>query len=325
MRILSGIQPTGRLHIGNYLGAIKQWIELQESNECFFIIVDLHAITIDYDPKKIQKNILETAMDYLAAGINPKKSAIFVQSQIKEHSELSWLLQTITPMGELERMTQFKEKIGQNKKNINAGLFAYPILMASDILLYKTNKVPVGEDQLQHIELTRTLAKKFNNKFGEVFKIPQAKLSKTGARIMGLNNPNQKMSKSLGSQNYIALSDSPSLIRNKIKSAVTDSGKEIKYNLSKKPAISNLLTIYHLFSHQSIGQIEKRYKNKGYVDFKKDLSEIIVRSLEPFQEKRKKYEKNPKLVKKALIQGKAKAQKIASKTIEQVKTKMGLL
>lgn len=198
MRILSGIQPTGTLHIGNYLGAIKQWTELQKASNldkkagCIFLIVDLHAITISYDPKQMQKNILSATMDYLAAGVDPKKNIIFTQSQIKEHAELAWLLETITPMGELERMTQYKEKSKQNKENINAGLFAYPVLMAADILLYKATIVPVGDDQAQHVELTREIARKFNNKFGQTFPEPKTQLQKTGARIMSLADPSPK-------------------------------------------------------------------------------------------------------------------------------------
>lgn len=323
MRILSGIQPTGTLHIGNYLGAIKQWLELQKKNECIFPIVDLHAITVDYEPKQMQKNILEAAIDYLAAGLNPKKCLIFVQSQVKEHAELAWLLEAITPIGELERMTQFKDKSKQHKQNINAGLFAYPVLMAADILLYKTNIVPVGEDQRQHVELTRTIARKFNNKFGNTFPLPRVQLSKFGARIMSLTNPLKKMSKT--GDEGIALSDSPAVIKDKIKRAVTDSGKEIKYDLKKKPAISNLLTIYHLFSNKSIKELEKKYKDKGYAEFKKDLSEVVIKELKPFQEKRRKLEKNPQLVKKILAEGQKKAEKIAQKTITEVKKKMGLI
>ncbi len=325
MRILSGIQPTGMLHIGNYLGAIKQWVEFQENNECFFVIVDLHAITVDYNPDKMQEIILDTAATYLAAGIDPKKSVIFVQSQIKEHAELAWLLETLTPMGDLERMTQFKQKAEQNKKNINAGLFSYPVLMASDILLYKTQAVPVGEDQIQHIELTRYLAKRFNNKFGKVFEIPKVQLSKSGARIMSLNDPTQKMSKSAGSQDYVGLSDSPDIIRKKIKSAVTDSGEEIKCNKNSKPAISNLLNIYQSFSNKSIKELEKQYKNKRYSEFKNDLAEVIIDGLKSFQEKKQKYISNPKSIRKALNQGQKRAQKIANQTIKEAKQKMGLL
>jgi len=324
MKIFSGIQPTGTLHIGNYLGAIKQWIDLQKKNSCIFSIVDLHAITTPYSPKEMQKNILSAAMDYLAAGLDSKKCIIFVQSQVKEHAELAWLLETLTPMGELERMTQFKEKSQQHKENINAGLFSYPVLMAADILLYKADTVPVGEDQQQHVELSRVLAKKFNNKFGKTFPEPKTQLSKFGARIMALNNPSQKMSKSLGPQSYIALIDSPEAIREKIKTAVTDSGKEIKYDKENKAAISNLLTIYRLFSNKPITDIERKYGNKGYVEFKKDLAEVIIKELADFQKKRKELEKNPKQVEKILADGAKKAQKIATATMKEIKTKMGL-
>ncbi len=330
MRILSGIQPTGTLHIGNYLGAIKQWVELQNSNNldkdagCIFMIVDLHSLTIDYSPEQMQKNILNAAIDYLAAGLNPKKNIIFVQSHVKEHAELSWLLQTITPMGELERMTQYKDKSQQNKENINAGLFAYPVLMAADILLYKTTIVPVGGDQAQHVELTREIARKFNNKFGQTFPEPKTQLQKTGARIMSLTDPMQKMSKSIP-QGCIFLTDSEQAIREKIKTAVTDSGKEIKFDETNKPAISNLLTIYHLFSEKPISEIEKEYENKGYGDFKTGLANVVVSGLKEFQEKRKEFEKNPEPVKKILAQGAKKAQKLAEETMKEVKKKMGLI
>lgn len=323
MKILSGIQPTGTLHIGNYLGAIKQWVELQKKNPCIFPIVDLHSLTIDYNPRKMQKNILNAAMDYLSAGLDPKKCIIFVQSEIKEHAELAWLLETITPIGELERMTQFKEKAKQHKENVNAGLLAYPILMAADILLYKAELVPVGDDQVQHVELARTIARKFNNKFGKTFPEPKAQVLKLGARIMSLTDPSKKMSKT-GNEG-IALSDSADTIRQKIKTAVTDSGKEIKYDEKNKPAISNLLTIYHLFSGKSIKEIEQKYQGKGYAEFKKDLAEVIIKGLKPFQERRKKYEKNPRLVEKILTEGVKKAQKIAQKTMKEAKKKMGLV
>lgn len=325
MRIFSGMRPTGQLHIGNYFGAAKNWLELQKKHDCIFAVVDYHGITTPFDPKQINKDIMDVVLDYLAAGINPKKSILMIQSHIPEHTELAWILGTLTPLGELERMTQFKEKAQQHQKNVNAGLFVYPILMAADILLYKTNLVPVGQDQLQHVELARTLAKKFNHKFNEVFPIPRAQLPKIGARIMSLNDPAEKMSKSLGPQSYIALSDSLDVIRKKIKTAVTDSGKEIKYDEKKKPAISNLLTIYHLFSNKSIADLQKKYKNKGYAEFKKDLAEVIIKGLKQFQEKRKKYEKNPQLVKKILAEGEKKAEKIAEETIKEVKQKMGLL
>lgn len=330
MRVLSGIQPTGELHIGNYLGAIKQWVELQKAKNldketgCIFMIVDLHALTVDYDPKQLQKRILDVVLDYLAAGIDPKQNTIFVQSQIKEHTELAWLLQTITPIGELERMTQYKDKSKENKDNINAGLFAYPVLMAADILLYKTTIVPVGDDQAQHVELTREIARKFNNKFGQTFPEPKTQLRKIGARIMSLADPLQKMSKSIP-QGCIFLNDSEEKVRGKIKTAVTDSGKEIKFDETNKPAISNLLTIYHLFSEKPIGDIEEEYEGKGYGDFKNGLTDVVVEKLKEFQEKRKEFEKNPELVKKILVQGAKKAQSIAEETMAEVKAKMGLI
>jgi len=324
MKIFSGIQPTGTLHIGNYLGAIKQWIELQKKNPCIFSIVDLHAVTIPYNPKEMQKNILSAAMDYLAAGLDPKKCIIFVQSHVKEHAELAWLLETLTPIGELERMTQYKEKARQYADNVNAGLFAYPVLMAADILLYKADTVPVGEDQEQHVELSRVLARKFNNRFGKIFPEPKTQLPKSGARIMSLNDPLQKMSKSFGPQSYIALNDSPALIREKIKTAVTDSGREVKYDIKNKPAISNLLTIYGLFANKAIAEIEKKYQSKGYAEFKKDLAETIIKGLANFQKNRKTLEKNPKKAEKILADGAKKAQKIAIATMKEIKKKMGL-
>lgn len=316
------MRPTGQLHIGNYLGALKNWVELQKKANCIFSVVDYHGITTPFDPKTIKKDSMNLILDYLGAGINPKKSIIMIQSHVPEHTELAWILGTLTPLGELERMTQFKEKSKQHKENINSGLFSYPVLMAADILLYKADTVPVGEDQKQHVELTRKLAKKFNNQFGKTFPLPETQLVKHGARIMSLTDPKKKMSKT--GDESINLNDSPKEIRRKIKKAVTDSGKEIKYSKSK-PAISNLLTIYHLFSNKSIKEIEEKYKNKGYEEFKKDLAEVIIKGLKKFQEKRKKYEKNPQLVEKILNQGTKKAGKIARKTIKEVKTKIGLI
>lgn len=325
MRIFSGIQPTGTLHIGNYLGALKQWIELQEKNECLFCIVDLHALTAPYQPKALQNLILEKAIIYLAAGVNPKKAIIFVQSEIKEHSELTWLLNTITPIGDLNRMTQYKEKSQKFKQNINAGLFNYPVLMAADILLYQTDIVPVGQDQKQHVELTRTIAKKFNQKFGQTFKIPKLKLSETGAKIMSLTQPTKKMSKSDNPKSCIFLFDEPEEIKTKIMGAITDTGKIIKYNLKKKPGISNLLTIYSLFSDISISKIEKKFKDKGYANFKKSLAELLILKLKPFRQKRKELLAREVYVKEILNQGKKRAQIIAQTTIQDVRKKMGLL
>ena len=273
--IFSGTAPSGNIHIGNYLGAIKQWVEMQNTGEYqnIFCVVDEHAITVPQDPAKLRSKILEVFTLYLALGIDPEKSIIFVQSSVSEHAELNWILSTITPVGELERMTQFKDK-SQKQKNVLAGLLNYPTLMAADILLYKTNLVPVGEDQLQHIELTRTIARKFNSTFGETFAIPEPFINKEGKRIMGLDDPSKKMSKSAeNTKNYIALLDSPETIREKIKAAVTDSASEIKYDMENKPAISNLLTIYSLFSRKTITELEKEYDGKNYSVFKNDLAE----------------------------------------------------
>lgn len=323
--IFSGVQPSGNLHIGNYLGAILNWLPLQEKNQCIFCIVDLHAITVRQNPKILKQKIKEVAAIYMAAGIDPKKSIIFVQSDRPEHSELAWILNTVTYMGELERMTQFKEKAKRHKENVNAGLFDYPVLMAADILLYKTNAVPVGEDQIQHVEITRDIAKRFNNTFGETFVVPEVSIRRETARIMGLDNPREKMSKSAKSPlNYIALTDSPEVIRDKIKKAVTDSGREIIFDPKKKPAISNLLTIYSAFFKKSIPKIEEKYKSKEYAEFKKDLAEVVVSGLEPFQKKLNQILRNPGYIEKVLKEGMARAGKTASKVLAEVKNRVGL-
>lgn len=323
MRVFSGIQPTGAIHIGNYLGAIKQFLELQEKAECIFSIVDLHAITIPYQPNKLQNDILDAAICYLASGIDPEKSIIFVQSQIKEHSELAWLLGTVTPVGDLLRMTQYKEKSKEIKGSIGAGILNYPILMAADILLYKAELIPVGQDQKQHVELTRTIARRFNKQFGKIFPEPKAQLPKTGAKIMALNNPKKKMSKSIP-ESCLYLFDEPETIKRKIMSAVTDPGKEIKYNPEKKPGISNLLTIYSLLSGKSIKELEKNFKGKGYESFKKSLIKLLIDSLEPLRKKRKELLAREVYVREILEQGRKKAQVIAQSTMEEVRQKMGL-
>ena len=329
MKIFSGIRPTGELHIGNYLGAIKQWVKIQEEqkkNECIFCIVDLHAITTPFNPKDLQKNILNTTATYLASGLDPERCILFVQSRIKEHTELAWILGTITPLGELKRMTQFKEKIQSHPEYINAGLLNYPTLMAADILLYQAEAVPVGEDQEQHVELTRKIARKFNNTFGETFKLPRAILPKKGAKIMSLQNPKRKMSKTDSSkQGYVELFDSPEDIRKKIMSSVTDTGKEIKYDLEKKPGISNLLTIYSSFDEKDIREIEKKFEGKGYADFKKSLAELLVKKLEPFREKRKELSSRKEYLEEILKKGEEKARVIAKSTINEVKRKTGLI
>lgn len=324
MRIFSGIRPTGELHIGNYLGAVKQWLALQQDAESIFCVVDWHAITTPYQPENLQRNIYELAVAYLSIGLDPAKCVFFVQSQVKEHTELAWLLGTITPLGELQRMTQFKEKSKKHKEYINAGLLNYPILMASDILLYQTDAVPVGKDQEQHVELARSLAKKFNQKFGKTFKEPEALIAESGAKIMSLQNPQKKMSKTDNLQGCIDLFDSPEIIEKKIMSAVTDPGKTIKYNLAEKPGISNLLTIYSLFSGKSIKESEKRFKNKGYSDFKKSLAKLLIDSLDPYRRKRKELLAREIYVKEILEQGRKKAQILAQSTMTEVRKKMGL-
>ncbi len=322
-RILSGVQPTNNLHLGNYLGAIKNWVELQNDNDCLFCVVDLHAITVKQDPKVLHQNTIDVAKTYIALGVDPNKSTIFIQSQVSEHAQLGWILNTITKITELERMTQFKDKATQHKSNINMGLFGYPVLMASDILLYDTNLVPVGDDQKQHVELTRTLSERFNNLFGQTFIVPEPFIKKDGARIMGLDDPSKKMSKTATSpNNYISLLDTPEVARKKIMKAVTDSGSEI-VGSPDKPAINNLLTIYSLLSGISIKEIEKQYQGQGYGDFKKGLAEEVVKFLEDFQSKFNKI--NDKEIIEILDKGALKAKMVARKKLEEVKNKVGLI
>lgn len=324
MRIFSGIQPSGKIHIGIYFGAIRQWLLFQQRNECIFCIVNQHAITLPRDPEQLKQNTIDVAATYLACGINPQKSIIFIQSQVKEHTELCWILNTICKIPELKRMTQFKEKSAQHKQNINVGLFDYPVLMAADILLYQTDIVPVGQDQKQHIELTKTLASRFNKIFGNTFKIPKSLIKEEGKKIMGLDNPLKKMSKSAKSSlNYISLNDSPEEIEEKIKKAVTDSGKEIKKS-EQKPAISNLLNIYSLVSNKTIQEIEKMYQNKGYRKFKEDLSQLLIKFLSPIQEKKKKLLCDTDHIEKILNRGKENAAIAAQKTMKEVRKKVGL-
>lgn len=322
-RVFSGMQPSGMLHIGNYLGAIKNWLDLQKNYQCIFCVVNLHAITVPQEPAELLKKTIEVARIYLAAGIDPVKATIFVQSHIKEHAELGWILNTIARLPELERMTQFKDKTKERKNDVNVGLFDYPVLMAADILLYKTALVPVGEDQVQHIELARDLAQRFNSRFGEVFIIPKPMVRKEGARIMGLDDPTKKMSKSAASAyNYIALTDSPDEVREKIKKAVTDSGKEIEYS-PDKPALSNLLMIYSLLAGKPVVEIEQSYQDKGYAEFKNDLAEVVVNFLEPFQKRYNELDNDEIL--NILKDGAQRAQIIASQTIKQVKEAMGIM
>ena len=321
-RIFSGVQPTNNIHIGNYFGAIKNWVDVQDQFDCIFSVVDLHAITVYQKPEDLRQNIFNIAKTYLALGINPKKCLIFQQSDVKEHAELCWLLNSIAKMGELERMTQYKDKSASHPENINVGLFDYPVLMAADILLYDTQAVPVGEDQKQHLELARDLAIRFNSLYGETFVVPEPMIKKEGCRIMGLDNPLKKMSKSAPSTyNYISLLDTPEEAKKKIMKAVTDSGSEIKFD-PEKPALCNLLTIYSQLSGDLISNIVEKYTGKGYGDFKKDLAELVANFLVDFQKKFNKI--SDKEVKKLLEDGAEKARKIAAKKMEEVKQKIGI-
>jgi len=325
-RIFSGIQPSGNLHIGNYLGSIYNWVSLQDEFDCLFCIVNLHAITVPQDSKILREKTREIAAIYLACGIDPKKSHIFIQSEVKEHAELMWLLNTQSYFGEMSRMTQFKDKKEKFKEeNIPLGLFNYPVLMAADILLYDTNLVPVGDDQKQHVELTRDLAKRFNHKFGETFKKPEPYIMKDGARIMGLDNPDKKMSKSAESiYNYISLLDSDDDIIKKIKKAATDSEIGIKFDKNRK-GLYNLLTIYKMFSLKTENDIEKEFAGKGYGDFKKALAEEIIENISPIREKIQEILKDKKYLDKVLDDGAEYAREIAEKKIIEIKKKMGLI
>lgn len=314
-RLFSGIQPTGKLHLGNYLGAIKNWVELQEKYDCVYSIVDLHALTSDIKPDELQENIFDLAVDLLALGINPEKTILFQQSKIKEHVELAWLFNCVTPISELQRMTQFKDKSQHQTNNINAGLFTYPVLQAADILLYKAKYVPVGEDQVQHIELTRIIARKFNNRFGKVF--PEAKpvLSPT-PRVMSLSTPDKKMSKSLGENSYIAIRDDEATITKKIKKAVTD-----------EAGVKNLLELYSYFSnHNDYQTMLDEHKSGKLMNskLKEELTKVLLEFLRPVQEKIKQLEKNPDKVYKILEAGTIKAQTIASQTMLEARKTTGL-
>ena len=321
-RIFSGAQPTGQLHIGNYLGALKNWVALQEEYESFYCIVNLHAITLPQDPKVLRQKTLDLARIYLAAGIDPNKSTIFIQSDVPEHAELTWVLSCISRMGELERMTQFKDKGKGNAERAGVGLFTYPVLMAADILLYQTNLVPIGQDQKQHLELTRDIAERFNRDFGETFVIPDAYIPPVGAKIMSLQDPTKKMSKSDDNPaGSIFLLDDADTITKKIKRAVTDSGTEIKFDESR-PAITNLLTIYHLLTGKSNEECEANFAGKGYGHLKGELAEVVVEFLRPFQERVKQYDDAS--LNAILAPGAEKAREVAKRTLADVYAKTGI-
>ncbi len=324
--VFSGVQPTSGLHLGNYIGALKQWVPIQHDHKCLFCIVDLHAITVPQDPKELRQNILDAAATYLAVGIDPKRSTIYVQSEVPEHAELGWILGTLTKMGELERMTQFKDKSGKGgTERAGAGLFTYPALMAADILLYDTSAVPVGEDQMQHLELARVLARRFNERFGDTFQVPQALIQKHGARIMSLQDASKKMSKSDASDNSkILLSDDADTIRKKIMRAVTDTEGGVEYSPEKKPAVANLMTIYHQITGKTMKEIETEFEGKGYGDFKKALAEALVEHLGPISKKFHELREDPETLMKILDKGRDSAQSLATEKMQLVRERVGL-
>ena len=325
MRVFSGIRPSGQLHLGNYFGAIRLWQQLQEEHECFFCIADLHAITTPYSPKELRHYTMETAINYLSLGLKPEKSILFIQSTVPQHTELAWILATITSLGELKRMTQYKAKIKELGRSFpNAALLEYPLLMAADILLYQTDLVPVGKDQKQHVELTRDLARRFNHRFGQTFTIPKVILSKEGLSIKSLQNPQKKMSKSGSAKGCIFLTDSPSVIQKKIQAAVTDSDQTIRYNPQRKPGISNLLNIYALSKNVSLAEAENIFRGKTYYDLKQATGKELIKALSDFQRKRQQWAKRLPQVEKILKNGEAQAEKIAAATMQKVKEKMGL-
>lgn len=323
-RVLSGIQPSGNLTLGNYIGAMKNFVKLQHDHQCYFMVVDLHAITVPQEPAALHEQTETVAALFLAAGIDPAKASVFLQSHVSAHAELGWLMTTLVYMGELERMTQFKDK-SEGKESVGAGLFTYPALMAADILLYNADLVPVGDDQKQHLEITRDLAHRFNNRFGDQFIVPEPYIPQVGARIMSLDDASKKMSKSNPNPgSSIALLDEPDMIRKKISRAVTDSGREIKYDPANKPEVSNLMSIYSHCADLSIAEIEAKYDGLGYGPFKKDLAEAVVGALEPLQQRYRDIRSSGEL-RTILRQGAEQASVIANETLRGVKEKMGFV
>lgn len=322
-RVLSGIQPTGSLHIGNYLGALKNWVRMQHDYECVFCIVDLHAITLYQDPAELRRKIEQTAAIFLAAGIDPKISSVVVQSTVAAHAELCWLLTCVTPLGWLERMTQFKDKSAK-QESISDGLLQYPVLMAADILLYKANAVPVGDDQTQHLELTRDLAQRFNSQYGDTFVMPETKLPMVGARIMGLDDPTKKMSKSeTGSGHAIALLDEPSQIKKKIMRATTDSGSGVDFD-TMGAGVANLLTIHQAFTGWTDDQVKSHFAGLRYGDLKKTVAEAVVAGLEPIQQRYKEITADPTYLKGVLREAAERVAPVANDTVRLVKQRMGI-
>lgn len=324
--LFSGIQPSGKLVIGNYVGAIKQWINMQNDFDCLFSLVDLHTITVRQDPKDLHERCLDFLCLYIACGLDPEKNILFIQSHVPAHTQLAWILNCYTYIGELNRMTQFKDKSTRFAENINAGLFDYPVLMAADILLYHTHAVPVGEDQKQHLELARDVAMRFNNLYGDIFVVPEPYIPTLGARIMSLQEPDKKMSKSDDNENnYVALLDTPDQIRHKLKRAVTDSGSEVRFSPAEKPGVSNLLTIFSIITNKTIIELEKEYANQGYGKFKGDLAEAMVNFVQPIQSRYYELSQDHTRLAKILKEGAEKANERAEKTLKQVYQAIGFV
>jgi tryptophanyl-tRNA synthetase len=325
-RILSGVQPTGNTHLGNYVGAFRQWVEMQHEFDAFYCVVDLHAITLPYDAGELRARTLEVAAILLASGLDPEVCTVFVQSHVPEHTELAWLLNHLATVGELRRMTQFKAKAAEGGEGtLPAGYFNYPVLQAADILIYQADRVPVGEDQRQHLELTRDVAERFNTRFGQTFAVPEAYIPKVGGRVMDLQTPTAKMSKSGASAaGRIQVLDPPEVVRKKIRSAVTDSGREVVAR-PDKPAISNLLELFSVTSGRSVGELEQAYAGRGYGDFKADLAEAVIACLAPLQERYHQLRDDPAHLAGILEAGAAKAQAIARANLALAKERMGFL
>lgn len=324
--ILSGIQPTGHLCIGNYVGALKNWVDLQKQYNSIFLVVDLHAITVRQVPKDLRKQCMSFLAQYIACGIDPKSSTMVMQSHVPQHAELAWVLNTLTAMGELNRMTQFKDKSKRHADNINVGLFTYPVLMAADILLYQADVVPVGADQKQHLELARDLAQRFNSRYSPTFIVPEPFIPKAGARVMSLQDPLKKMSKSDDNlNNLIALLDPPDVVRKKIKRAVTDSGSEIKYDVEAKPGLANLMSLYSAISGKDIPTIENDFAGKQYSVLKEELAELTIETLAPIQASYDKIIQDKGYLESILSEGAGSATYLARKTLSKVYRKIGFV
>ncbi|MGY1682865.1 tryptophan--tRNA ligase [Geodermatophilus sp. SYSU D01176] len=326
-RVLSGIQPTaGSFHLGNYLGALRQWVALQETAEAFYCVVDQHAITMDWDPEELRRNTLTAAAQLLALGVDPERSTLFVQSHVPEHVQLSWVLECLARFGEASRMTQFKDKSQrEGTAGASVGLFTYPVLQAADILVYQADEVPVGEDQRQHLELTRDLATRFNGRFGETFTVPSARIPEGGAKVLDLQSPEKKMSKSLPPAGCVFLLDDPKVTAKKIRSAVTDTGREVVADPEGKPGVTNLLTIHSALSGRSTGELEEHFAGRGYGDLKKELAEVVADFVTPVRRRTQELLDDPAELQRTLAQGAARAREVAAGTVADVYDKVGFL